>query len=420
MVIRTLRQPQADHPSRPPKRTTEVPSLGNTIAGLARYRRQWEALVQGRMRSPTADVDPAFDHLAEVQGFGSNPGALRMFKYVPARPEPALVVVLHGCTQTAASYDLGAGWSTLADRFGFVLLLPQQQHANNPNRCFNWFLPDDIAREKGEALSIRQMVETMIRDHGIDRRRVFVTGLSAGGAMTSVMLATYPETFAAGAVIAGLPYGTATNLKEAFESMLKVRPRAAREWGDFVRAASAHRGPWPRISVWHGGADPLVKRENADQIVKQWTNVHGLDDEPTLTETVDGYPRRVWRSRNGDEVIESYTIPQMAHGTPLAAGDSPDRCGVPGAFLLEVGISSSYHIAKFWGLTGHPRPAPAQRPAARARPSSARKLHQSAVAPTAAREPAATAPAGPVPARPIDIQAVIAKALKAAGLWKAP
>jgi feruloyl esterase len=163
-----------------------------------------------------------------------------------------------------------------------------------------------------------------------------------------------------------------------------------------------------------------VKRENADQIVKQWTNVHGLDDEPTLIETVDGYPRRVWRSRNGDEVIESYTIPQMAHGTPLAAGDSHDRCGVPGAFLLEVGISSSYHIAKFWGLTGQPRPAPAQRPPARARPSPARKLRQSAAAPTAAREPAAAAPAGPVPARPIDIQAAIAKALKAAGLWKAP
>jgi poly(hydroxyalkanoate) depolymerase family esterase len=406
-----------------------VPSLGNAIAGLARYRRQWEALVQaGRgMRPPMADVDSAFDHLDEVQGFGSNPGALRMFKYVPARPEPALVVVLHGCTQTAASYDFGAGWSTLADRYGFVLLLPQQQHANNPNRCFNWFLADDITREKGEALSIRQMVETMIRDHGIDRCRVFVTGLSAGGAMTSVMLATYPETFAAGAVIAGLPYGTATNLKEAFESMLKVRPRAAREWGDFVRAASAHRGPWPRISVWHGGADPLVKRENADQIVKQWTNVHGLDDEPTLTETVDGYPHLVWRSSNGDEVVESYTIPQMAHGTPLAAGDSHDRCGVPGAFLLEVGISSSYHIARFWGLTGHPRPAPPQRRPARARPSPARKPRQGAVAPTAAREPAAAAPApaghvpaSPVPARPIDIQAVIAKALKAAGLWKAP
>jgi poly(hydroxyalkanoate) depolymerase family esterase len=276
-----------------------------------------------------------------------------MFTYVPvpAQPNPALVVVLHGCAQTAASYDLGAGWSTLADRYGFALLLPQQQVSNNPNNCFNWFLPDDIEREKGEALSIRQMIETIIIAHGIDRRRVFVTGLSAGGAMTSVMLATYPELFAGGAVIAGLPFGTATNVNEALESMFQVRARSAREWGDLVRAASRHRGPWPRISVWHGSADTVVKPMNADQIVKQWIDVHGLDHTPALTETVDGYPRQVWRNHASHDVIELYTIPSMAHGTPLATSGSDKDCGIPGAFLLDVGISSSYHIAKFWGLT---------------------------------------------------------------------
>ena len=72
-------------------------------------------------------------------------------------------------------------------------------------------------------------------------------------------------------------------------------------------------------------------------------------------ETVDGYPRQVWRNQRGEDVIESYTIPRMAHGTPLAAGDSHDRCGTPGAFLLDVGISSSYHIAKFWGLADRGR-----------------------------------------------------------------
>jgi poly(hydroxyalkanoate) depolymerase family esterase len=401
-----------------------LPSLGNTIASLAKYRRQWEMIVQaGRSaRSPAPDLDPALNRLVEVHGFGSNPGALRMFKYVPDRPEPALVVVLHGCTQTAASYDVGAGWSTLADRYGFVVLLPQQQPANNPNKCFNWFLADHIDREKGEALSIRQMVEAMTRDHGIDRRRVFITGLSAGGAMTSVMLATYPETFAAGAVIAGLPYRTAMNLHEAFESMFKVRPRPAREWGDFVRAASAHQGPWPRISVWHGGADPLVKRENADQIVKQWIDVHGLDDQPSLTETVDGYPRQVWRNRSGIDLVESYTIPKMAHGTPLAAGDTHDKCGVPGAFLLEVGISSSYHIAKFWGLTGHPRRAAAARPSPARKPVPLPRPQCQEAAATASPKPAADPhePTVHLHARAVDVQAVIAKALKAAGLWKSP
>src|SRR5205085_5815523 len=151
----------------------------------------------------------ASTQLTVLTGVGTNPGAVRMFAYVPnnlARA-PALVVVLHGCTQSAASYDLGAGWSKLAERCGFVVLLPEQTSANNPKTCFNWFLPGDTVRGRGEALSIRQMIEKTIGAHGIDRTRVFITGLSAGGAMTAAMLATYPEVFAAGAIIAGLPYG---------------------------------------------------------------------------------------------------------------------------------------------------------------------------------------------------------------------
>ncbi len=276
-----------------------------------------------------------------------------MFTHVPKRipRKPALVVVLHGCAQTAASYDLGVGWSTLADRYGFAVLMPQQQLSNNPNNCFNWFLPDDTQRGSGEALSIRQMIDKMIAAEGIDRKRVFVTGLSAGGAMTSVMLATYPELFAGGAIIAGLPFGTAANVNEALESMFHVRTRPAREWGDLVRAASRHRGPWPRISVWHGSADTVVRPDNAEEIIKQWTDVHDFDPAPTLTETIDGYPRQVWRDRAGRDVIELYTIAGMAHGAPLATGTAEMNCGVPGAFVLDVGISSSYHIAKFWGLT---------------------------------------------------------------------
>ena len=166
------------------------------LSGLLRLFRQWAQLLTDLPAwERTVQAQPI--RLREVSDFGVNPGNLRMFAYVPRQPpsSPALIVVLHGCLQTAAGYDYGAGWSTLADRYGFALLFPEQRQENNPQRCFNWFRPEDSERDQGEALSIRQMVERMIRAHGIDRRRVFVTGLSAGGAMTSVLLATYPEVF---------------------------------------------------------------------------------------------------------------------------------------------------------------------------------------------------------------------------------
>jgi poly(hydroxyalkanoate) depolymerase family esterase len=291
--------------------------------------------------------------LVETTGFGSNPGALKMLSFVPDQLPggSALVVVLHGCGQTAAGYDLGAGWSTLARRYGFAVLLPEQRTVNNPNTCFNWFNPNDITRGRGEACSIRQMIARMIADHSLDSRRIYITGLSAGGAMASAMLATYPDVFAAGAIIAGLPFGIATNLREALNSMMQASSRSAEELGNLVRSASKHRGPWPKVSVWHGGADRTVNPGNADAIVKQWLDVHGLPLLPMSTTTVDGYPRQVWWNAEGEIIVESYTITDMAHGTPLGIAANDERYGEAGAFLIEAGISSSYHIAKFFSLT---------------------------------------------------------------------
>lgn len=399
--------------------------LGQTLSTLARYRRHWSTLLQTTIANRGATGPAAAsDHLTELTGFGSNPGALRMFTYAPKQigPSPALVVVLHGCTQSAASYDIGAGWSTLADRHGFVLLLPEQTAANNPKTCFNWFLPGDTARDRGEALSIRQMIEKTIGAHGIDRGRVFITGLSAGGAMSAVMLATYPEVFAAGAIIAGLPYGTAGNVQQAFESMFQGRTHSAKAWGDFVRRASPHRGSWPRVSIWHGDADATVKPINADSLVRQWTNVHGINSAP-MEDTVEGYPRKVWR-RDSVDVIESYTITGMAHGTPLATTASDRSCGAAGPFLLEAGISSSYHIARFFGLTGavHAHAAQSQRTAQQSGPTplvpdGVEIIPDERVeilgAKTDERKFDDASRAGP-----IDVMAIITKALTQAGLMK--
>jgi len=324
----------------------------NLRQALGRGRGGWYKFLRLLERGRAGGAGHARTRLRAILDFGSNPGNLRMFVYRPSTlaDNPALVVVLHGCTQTAAGYDLGAGWSTLADRYGFALLLPEQQRSNNPNGCFNWFQPGHSHLDQGEPLSIRQMIEKSIVDHGIDRRRVFITGLSAGGAMTSNMLACYPEVFAGGAIVAGLPYGAATTVQQAFQSMYQSPTRSAHEWGELVRKASSHRGPWPRVSVWHGNADKTVIPSNAQEILKQWTEVHGLPLSSSVTTRVDGFPREVWINEVGDELIEAYTITNMAHGTPLAIGEAEGACGTPGPFLLAVGISSSYHIAKFFGI----------------------------------------------------------------------
>lgn len=290
------------------------------------------------------------DRLVELAGFGSNPGALRARIHIPPQlPKAAtLVVVLHGCTQSAAGYDVGAGWSDMADRHGFAVLFPEQQRQNNPNLCFNWFSPEDSRRGAGEALSIRQAIAAMVDRHDIDPQRIFITGLSAGGAMTSVMLATYPEVFAGGAIIAGLPFGCASTIPQAFDSMRGHGLPSEADLADRVRSASRHDGPWPAISVWHGSADATVNVSNADAIVAQWRRVHNANADPVQTD-VDGHRRRTWHDADGRPAIDEYRIAGMGHGTPLdTRGD--DACGKAGPYMLDAGISSTHRLCRTWGL----------------------------------------------------------------------
>jgi poly(3-hydroxybutyrate) depolymerase len=244
---------------------------------------------------------------------------------------------------------------------------------------------------------------------------VFVTGLSAGGAMTSVMLACYPDVFEAGAIVAGLPYGAAANVQQAFQAMSQCPARSPKEWGDAAgHAYPDYRGPWPRVSIWHGGADRIVVPNNAREIIKQWTYIHGLSLTPILNDTVDGYPRELWLDGNGKEVIESYAIADMAHGTPLSTGDADAQCGAAGPFLLEAGISSSFHIARFFGLTeAGVKPVTARTVA---NVSAERIRVSEASAPASDHAPGSARARGT--GSGIDIGAIIGKALTAAGLMK--
>jgi poly(hydroxyalkanoate) depolymerase family esterase len=353
--------------------------------------------------------------LKELGPTKQNPGNLRGLYYLPANLSPGapLVVVLHGCTQTAADYDRGSGWSRLADRFGFALLFPEQKQANNGSNCFNWFAVGDSQRGMGEPASISAMIDLMRAEHQIDPTRVFITGLSAGGAMASVMLATYPETFAAGAIIAGLPFGCASDVRQAFDCMGGRAQAQAAELGAKVRRASPHKGPWPRISVWQGDADRTVAPSNADAIVLQWAHLHGLSPAPTRSDTVDGYPHLVWIDAEGRVAIERYDIIGMAHGTPLMPGEDVGQLGVAGAHMLDAQINSTDRIAAFFGIK------PAQSATKTPRQSRPRRPVQAHFRPPVVTQPdAAPRKAAPLLDPLPKVRKVIEDALRTAGLLK--
>lgn len=376
--------------------------------------RSWQAVL-AEQAGALGTGTPAAHQLSEISDFGSNPGGLRMWAYVPpGLPAGSpLVVVLHGCGQNASAYTNGAGWSDLADRYGFGVLAPEQTSQNNPNGCFNWFQPEDTARGRGEAASIKQMIDTMLAIHGFDDRRVFVTGLSAGGAMASVMLATYPEIFAGGAIIAGVPYGAASNLSEALRAMHTPPAWSAREWGDTIRRASLHDGLWPKVSIWHGDADYTVSPSNAEASIDQWADVLGVSRGPAREESAAGYQHRIWLDTHGIPVLEAYLLKGFGHGTPILTGSSPDACGTPGPFFLPAGISSSARIAEFFDLRA---PALSRNAVATAGspPAVSGGILRWFRPPAPACEPATP----PEASRGIHLGRTISEALRAAGLLK--
>ena len=366
------------------------------MRGLGKIVSRLNAL-RGSMEAANSSDD---GRLQDLTGFGPNPGELDCRIYVPDSKPSGLVVVLHGCTQNASVYDQGSGWTKLAERHGFAVLFPQQRRANNANLCFNWYVPGDARRDRGEAQSISQMVRHMASRFGLDRSRTFVTGLSAGGAMTAVMLACYPELFAGGAIIAGLPFATADTLPDALERMRGQGIPHHGELAVLVRAAAPFEDPAPSLSVWHGTADTIVDPANATAIVNQWRGLHELGGAEGRVEAVLGHRRQVWVDLHGRPVIERYDIRGMGHGTPLNTDDS-EPCGRPGPHMLDAGICSTRHIATFWGLI--------------AQSTDLQRLH--APGQGRAESTVAQMPRAPMPSSG-NVGAIIEDALRSAGLMR--
>ncbi len=315
--------------------------FGRLLAGLA--------LAAGLVRAEPGHLEPL--------AFEGNPGLLGAYVYVPERlaEHPALVVALHGCAQQAADFDDEAGWTALAEQGGFILLLPEQSPYNNPARCFNWFHPIDGRRNLGEAESIRHMVEALLARYPIDRSRLFVTGLSAGGGMASVMLATHPDLFAGGAVLSGVPFGCAANAFQALPCMQwgNRLVRGPQAWAEKVRrAAPPGTTRWPRVTIWHDAADSVVNPYNAMSTMEQWTAVQGIDQVPEIDDRIGPHHRRVYRDTEGRNLVELWITEHVGHATPI---DEETGCGHDDParqtdFVTDADICAARRIARFWGL----------------------------------------------------------------------
>lgn len=286
--------------------------------------------------------------LGAIERFGDNPGRLRMLVYVPiAVAGSPLVVLLHGCGQDPVRFAADSGWIELADRLQVPLVLPQQAEANNAGRCFQWFQSADTERDKGEAGSIAAMTRTAIDRFKSDPSRVFVVGLSAGGAMAAAMLAAYPDLFAAGASIAGLPVGAARSSMQALMRMASAGPAQSPEaWAEQVRAVAppGFTGPWPRLSIWQGQADTTVAPENATLLATQWRALHGLD-APTMAEQVrNGVTHRIWPDGK-KRLVEFWSLPRLPHAYPAGT-----RAVASGHFVEQAPVDATAGIARFFGL----------------------------------------------------------------------
>jgi poly(hydroxyalkanoate) depolymerase family esterase len=302
-----------------------------------------------------ATTSAAISTLTQVSSFGTNPGGLEMFTYVPASmpPNAPVVFALHGCTETASSYQ-NAGWNALADTYKFYLVYPQQTSANNPVECFNWAGEygnlADITRGQGEAESVAEMAAYMKATYSVDASRVFMTGFSAGAAYAVAMLAMYPDVFAGGASFSGLPFLCANSLASAETCQSGAVSNTAAQWGAYVKNADpSYTGPLPRLSLWQGSADTTVNPANLPELVTQWTDAEGLSATPTTSNTVAGAAHDEYADSSGVVRVETYTLSGMGHAVAI---DPTNGCGTADTYDVAEGICAVDYVARFLGLEG--------------------------------------------------------------------
>lgn len=273
----------------------------------------------------------------EAHHFSSDTGSLAYKLYVPHKPAGApraMVVMLHGCTQSADDFAAGTQMNRLANEHGFLVVYPEQAAHANPGRCWNWFSPQDQQRGSGEPALIAGLVAEVAHVHSVDPGRIFVAGLSAGAAMAVVLGETYPELFAGVGAHSGLPYGSAHDIPSAMSAMKGGRGANAAQTG--ARRNKALQ-PVPTI-VFHGDRDHTVQHSNGEAIVLQALDAHeaalgrsGLQVSTHAGVAPGGrrFKRTVHCDAQGFARIESWTVSGAGHAWSggHASGSYADATG---------------------------------------------------------------------------------------------
>jgi feruloyl esterase len=299
------------------------------------------------------------DTLLPVNHFGNNPGNLKMFLYANGIKRDSglkpLVIVLHGCGQTAEEVARLTGWNKLGYLNDFLVMYPQQKLLNNVSTCFNWFRNADINKGQGECESVYQMIRYMQQHYAVDSNRIFVTGLSAGAAMAVVMLATHPESFKGGAIFAGGAYKLATNAFASAGVMAGTKKLSKEELvKNVVEQNPTYKGPYPNLIVYQGLNDFVVNHKNAALLIEQWTGITRIDNIPDKTEksfmNVADIKRMEYADSLGIAVITFYEIDNLGHRILVKPGNKNDEGGETGTYGADRNFHSTFQTAKDFGI----------------------------------------------------------------------
>jgi poly(hydroxyalkanoate) depolymerase family esterase len=305
----------------------------------------------GPAPAPPADASPPGTGEFRERTFRWAEGDRAYRLYVPSgydgRSTVPLVVMLHGCIQDPVDMAAGTRMNEVAEEHIFLVAYPEQPASANPQRCWNWYLDEHQQRDRGEPALIAALARALLREFQVDARRVYVAGMSAGGAMSMVMAATYPDLFAAAGSHSGIGFALARSLEEGMQLIRNDPPLADLRGERLVEAIGAHGRVVPVI-VFQGGADPVVHPVNAPTIVEQWRLAHAAvagETAPALAEqrqgrTPDGVDYTVTLARAAATTAELWTVPGLGHAW---SGGAP-----AGTFTDPTGPDATREMVRFF------------------------------------------------------------------------